>query len=95
MKRKLQVEEQEQSLKMMKLNTSCVIPEKRDVSDAITDKSGTKNTFNMTEKTAKSNLLKSAKRNYLEVEAKQKSTNLKFSAGAYLFNAIPFVKFCE
>ena len=52
--------------------------------------------FELTDKKAKSNLLKSAGRRHLEIEPKQKSTNLKFSAGAYILVAKPMItKFQE
>ena len=97
MKRKLQFVGQEdiKTQKMQKLSESCVVLEKRDISNGPIAKSGRKFTFNLTEKTAKSNLLKSASRNYFEIETKQKCKNLKFSAGAYLFVAKPFIKTCE
>ena len=41
--------------------------------------------FKLTDKKAKSNIIKAANRCHFEVEAKQKSKNLKFSAGSYFF----------
>ena len=88
MKRKLQVEINEDN-KMLKLNQSSSVPEPSEVN------SGRKFDFELTDKKAKANLMKSASRAHLEVEKKQRSTNLKFSAGAYLLVAKPFVKKCE
>ena len=51
--------------------------------------------FKLTDKKAKSNILKSAKRCHFEIEAKQKSKNLKFSAGSYLFVAKQMIKECQ
>ena len=48
--------------------------------------------FKLTDKKAKSNLLKSANRPQFEIEMKQQSLNLKFSAGAYLLVAQPLIK---
>ena len=87
MKRKLQIqeseqEEEEQVIKMLKLNQSSLVP-------------GRKFNFKLTDKKAKGNLIKSANRSHFEVEHKQKSSNLKFSAGAYIQVAKPMIKECE
>ena len=88
MKRKLQLEMNVDN-KMLKLNQSASIPEPSEVY------SGRKLDFELTDKKAKANLMKSASRAHFEVEKKQRSTNLRFSAGAYLLVAKPFVKKCE
>ena len=51
--------------------------------------------FKLTDKKAKSNLIKSAKRGHLEIEAKQLCKNIRFSAGAYLYVAKQMVRECE
>ena len=47
--------------------------------------------FELTDKKAKANLIKSTERKHFEVEHKQRSTNLKFSAGAYVLVAKPMI----
>ena len=93
MKRKLMFAEEDRKIskisKMMKVNASFVAYEKNDVTDAATVSNGRNFTFNLTEKTAKSNLLKAANRNDLEIESKQKCMILNFNAGAYLLTAMP------
>ena len=76
----------ETSNKMHKLNASSLDN---------TENNDRKFNFKLTDKKAKSNLLKSANRPHFEVEMKQLSLNLKFSAGAYLLVAKPFVEQCE
>ena len=71
---------------MLKLNASSLDD---------TENNDRKFNFKLTDKKAKSNLLKSANRPHFEVEMKQLSLNLKFSAGAYLLVAKPFVEECE
>ena len=85
MKRKLCLGES--SNKMLKLNASSL-----DVTYENNDRTFN---FELTDKKAKSNLLKSANRPQFEAEMKQLSLNLKFSAGAYLLVAKPFIEECE
>ena len=80
LKRKINLEEISPN-KMLKLNESGV-----NVNDDRTFN------FELTDKKAKSNLLKSANRPQFEIEIKQQSLNLKFSAGAYLLVAQPLIK---
>ena len=47
--------------------------------------------FELTDKKAKGNLIKSTERRHFEMEPKQRSTNLKFSAGAYILVAKPMI----
>ena len=86
MKRKLQFEITDYN-KMLKLNQTEI--------DDTELEAGRKFDFELTDKKAKANLLKSANRRHLEIENKQKSTNLRFSAGAFLMVAKPFIKECE
>ena len=60
--------------------------------DLVTPTGGRKFNYQLTDKTAKANLLKAATRNCFEIEAKQKSSNLRFSAGSYLYVVMPMVK---
>ena len=85
MKRKLCLGES--SNKMLKLNASSL-----DVTYENNDRTFN---FELTDKKAKSNLLKSANRPQFEVEMKQLSLNLKFSTGGYLLVAKPFIEECE
>ena len=64
-----------------------------DVSNTVSD--GRKFNFKLTEKKARSNLLKSAERVNLQVEAKQNCKNFRFSSGAYLVVAKKFIGECE
>ena len=84
MKRKLSNDTNLKSSKMLKLNSSYVSEE------------GTRKfNFELTEKKARKNLLKSADRNLLSKEIKKKSMNLRFSAGAYLKVAKELINECE
>ena len=85
MKRKLCLGES--SNKMLKLNASGLDVTYEDIDRTFN--------FKLTDKKAKSNILKSANRPQFEVEMKQLSLNLKFSAGAYLLVAKPFIDQCE
>ena len=77
--------------KMLKLSETVV--EMKDINDL----GSLERNFNfkLTDKKAKSNILKSANRCHFEIESKQKSKNLKFSAGAYVFVAKEMIKECE
>ena len=86
MKRKLQFEISDNN-KMLKFNQT-----ENDTNELDT---GRKFNFELTDKKAKANLLKSANRIHLEIENKQKCSNLRFSAGAFLMVARPFIKECE
>ena len=90
-KRKFAFEEQEEQevkeAKMLKMNGSNTVSK--------VGESGRDFEFNLTEKTAKSNLLKAANRKIFEIERKQKCTILYFSAGSYLFTVMPFLRHCE
>ena len=88
MKRKLQLEMNVDN-KMLKLNQSASVLETSEFN------SGRKLNFELTDKKAKANLIKSANRAHFEIEKKQRSTNIRFSAGSYLLVAKPFVKKCE
>ena len=63
--------------------------------DCVNPTNGRKLNYQITDKTAKANLLKAANRNCFEIESKQKSTNLRFSAGSYLHVVMPVVKIWE
>ena len=63
--------------------------------DCVNPTNGRKLNYQITDKTAKANLLKAANRNCFEIESKQKSTNLRFSAGSYLHVVMPVVKTWE
>ena len=97
LKRKLIFEEsvENKKMKMLESEQSTTIVTKVDVSNLTQVKNGRKLDFELTEKTAKSNILKAANRNMLELEMKQKSANLLFSAGSYLYTVIPAVKTWE
>ena len=51
--------------------------------------------FKLTDKKARTNLLKSAERKHLEVELKQNCTNLRFSPGAFLLVGKKLIEECE
>ena len=51
--------------------------------------------FKLTDKKARTNLLKSAERKNLEVELKQNCTNLRFSPGAFLLVGKKLIEECE
>ena len=63
--------------------------------DCVKPTNGRKLNYQITDKTAKANLLKAANRNCFEIESKQKSTNLRFSAGSYLHVVMPVMKIWE
>ena len=96
MKRKIvSIEEFEENKKMKMIESEHVtVVEKMHISDMTPAASGNlrRLNFKLTEKTAKSNLIKAANRNYFEIELKQKSTNLRFSAGAYLHTVMPVIE---
>ena len=95
MKRKLHSESMEENqtmMKMFKLNQSDASITNLELSEV---GSGRKFNFKLTDKRAKSNLLKSASRDHFELDPKQKSTNLKFSAGSFIMVAKPMIKECE
>ena len=48
--------------------------------------------FKLTDQTAKKNLLSGTRRINFDKEPKQKSTKLKFSAGAYMMVVLPTIK---
>ena len=77
-------EEEEKSIKMLKLNQSCNVQDREisNATSAIDDTRGRKFDFQLTDKKAKANILVAAKRRLFEIETKQKSKNMKFSAGA-------------
>ena len=97
LKRKLIFEEsvQNKKMKMLESTQSTTVVMKADVSKLSQVENGRKLDFILTEKTAKSNILKAANRNMLELESKQKSSNLLFSAGSYLYTVTPAVKTWE
>ena len=84
MKRKLSDDQNLKQSKMLKRNSSYV-----------SEEGARKFNFELTEKKARKNLLKSAERNLLSKEMKKKSMNLRFSAGAYLKVAKELIKECE
>ena len=95
-KRKLQTDEGERYMKnnkIMKLSETLV--EMSDVADMVAVNDERKFNFKLTDKKAKSNLIKSASRAHLEIETKQLCKNMRFSAGAYIFVAKQMVKECE
>ena len=47
--------------------------------------------FEFTDKKARANLIKSTERRHFQIESKQKSSNLKFSAGAFVLVAKPMI----
>ena len=95
LKRKLCVGDLSSS-KMLKINESSFDIETEDtLTDVTSAQNDRKFNFKLTDKKAKSNLIKSANRSKLEIEIKQQSLNLRFSAGAYLQVAKPFIKECE
>ena len=83
------------STKMLKLNQSGISDMDLDIADVTSVEEGRKFKFQLTDKKAKSNLIKSAGRSHFLVETKQMSKNLKFSAGAYLQVAKQLIKECE
>ena len=94
-KRKLCLEESEakKSGKMLRLSETLV--EMNDITDVTSVTSDRKLNFKLTDKKAKGNLLKGASRVHFEIETKQKSKNLRFSTGAYIYVAKAMVKECE
>ena len=90
-KRKLQLEVNVDENKMLKLNQTGSDPHLSIYQDSELS-SGRRFQFELTDKKAKANLIKSAIRKPYEVEQKQRSTNLRFSAGAFLLIAKPFMK---
>ena len=89
MKRKLNYQEEptEESLKMLKLSKSFII-EDTEKMKAVSETVRGLN-FKQTNKKAKANILLAAKRDIFAVEIKQKSVNLKFSAGAFILIVKP------
>ena len=83
-KRKLSSEEFESSTKMLKLSQSAIEEAEINASNNISIDYERNFNFKLTDKKAKSNLLKSANGRHFEVETKQMSKLLKFSPGAYL-----------
>ena len=94
-KRKLCLGERS-SNKMLKINASSFeIESEEAITDVTSARDDRKFNFKLTDRKAKSNLIKSANRSQFEIELKQQSLNLKFSAGAYLHVTKPFIKECE
>ena len=83
-KRKLSSEEFESSTKMLKLSQSAIEEAELNASKNTSIDYERNFNFKLTDKKAKSNLLKSANGRHFEVETKQMSKLLKFSPGAYL-----------
>ena len=79
--------------KMLRLSETFV--EMSDITDIRSVAEERKLNFKLTDKKAKSNLLKGASRVHLDIETKQKSKNLRFSTGAFIYVAKQFVKECE
>ena len=92
MKRKLILEEfsDNKSLKMLKLNQSAAL-ENMDISMVKYADQERQFEFQLTDKTARANLMKSSKRRMFQIENKQLSKNLKFSPGSYLLVAKPII----
>ena len=92
-KRKISWKEDNTDIKKMKMleNTQCVIIKMNDA-DVIPAKNSKMFNFKLTEKTAKSNILKAANRNLFEIESKQTCKNLRFSAGAYVCSVMPIIR---
>ena len=90
-KRKICLEESQISLKMLKLNQSAQVDLNSDESVNYERNFN----FKLTDKKAKSNLVKSANGRQFEVETKQMSKLFKFSPGAYLQVAKQLAKKCE
>ena len=95
MKRKLCLEElkDKKTGKMLRLSETMV--EMSDIANITSVTEVRKLNFKLTDKKAKSSLLKSANRCHFEVETKQKSKNLRFSAGAFIHVAKQMIKECE
>ena len=94
-KRKLCLGERS-SNKMLKINASSFeIESEEAITDVTSARDDRKFNFKLTDRKAKSNLIKSANRSQFEIELKQQSLNLKFSAGAYLHVTKPFIQECE
>ena len=82
MKRKLCSEELEAKKNEKVIRLSETIVEMSDIGNMEAVKEERKLNFKLTDKKAKSNLLKGASREHLEVESKQKSKNIRFSTGS-------------
>ena len=96
-KRKLCLEEAEQSQaeKIFKLSETMVEMSELKDNVMVGGTGGRNLNFRMTDKKAKSNLLKAASRVHFNIETNQKSKNLRFSAGAFIQVAKPMIKECE
>ena len=86
-KRKLTVEESDEKKNRKIIKLCETIVEMNDITAIASGDDERKLNFKLTDKKAKSNLLKGASRVHLEIEAKQKSKNLRFSTGAFLYVA--------
>ena len=95
MKRKLQLEESEDKKTGKTMRLSETFIELNNINDMKTVNEERNLNFKLTDKKAKSNLLKGANRLHLEIEDKQKSKNMRFSAGSYIYVAKSMVKECE
>ena len=93
-KRKLEIEEGQQAhshpLKMLKHNIS--ITTIVNIGTFEKDLNEGKYKFKLTEKTARTNLMKAANRNLIDIETKQTCKNIRFSAGAYFHVVLPVVR---
>ena len=89
MKRKSQCEEESDN-KLLRMSETAVLDTDMESNHVVLGNARSF-AFRLTDITAKKNLLASARRIAFEKDPKQKSTKLKFSAGAYLKAVLPTI----
>merc|ERR1712142_1242259 len=93
MKRKLEIVENDPDEKMIKWKTTEL--NNMNISDATSVGGARKFNFKLTDKKARKNLLRSAKRTHLQIETKQNCKNLRFSPGSYVCVAKKMIEECQ